>query len=71
MSEYCVNTEAQTESGDNEVHNVETCEHLPEPQNRKSLGHFDSCDPAVEKAKEYYPNTADGCYHCCEACHTK
>ena len=70
MSEYCVNKIAQFDSGDHEVHVLNgTCPRLPNPENRLSLGNCADCHEAVKKAKAYYP-TADGCAHCCSACHT-
>lgn len=68
MDIYYVNTKAQT-NGDHEVHKGE-CKHLPEISNRKYLGMFSNCFDAVKEAKKTYP-TADGCYYCCNACHTR
>ncbi|MDN3686471.1 hypothetical protein [Cyclobacterium jeungdonense] len=64
---YYVNTNAQS-NGDHEVH-VESCDHLPESQNRKALGRFTRCQDAVKTAKEAYQNS-NGCFYCCPACHT-
>lgn len=66
MSKYYVNTNSQP-NGDHEVH-TEGCSRLPLPQNRKYLGEFTSCEPAVREAKKTYP-TADGCFYCCRPCH--
>lgn len=67
MARYYVNRNAQN-NGDHEVHR-ERCEHMPYVENRIYLGNFDSCGPAKREAKKYY-DTADGCYYCCNACHT-
>lgn len=67
-SKYYVNTEAQEDSGDHEVHK-QGCDWMPAEKNRKYLGEFTSCEGAVEEAKKTYP-TANGCIHCSEACHT-
>lgn len=64
---YLVNKNAQY-NGDHEVHR-EDCNHLPHPENRKDLGIFYNCHDAVKKAKEY-DSDADGCYYCCNECHT-
>ena len=65
MADYCVNNQAQS-NGDHEVH-VYTCSYLP--ADFTYLGSFDSCYPAVVRAKQYYPQS-NGCYWCCRACHT-
>ena len=67
MLHYYVNDNAQSD-GYHEVHNA-TCSYLPDVQNRTYLGYFDSCRPAVRKAKEIYPKS-DGCGHCSLECHT-
>lgn len=66
---YYLNTEAQAESGDNEVHK-DGCAWMPAKENQKCLGEFESCEGAVEEAKKTYPDTANGCIHCSEECHT-
>lgn len=65
MQDYYVNNEAQS-NGDHEVH-VSTCTWLP--TNRKYLGQFSSCYGAVSEAKKTY-SQSNGCYFCCNACHT-
>jgi hypothetical protein len=67
MKTYYVNTNPQA-NGDHEVH-VEGCNFMPHISNRKYLGVFSSCYPAVKKAKETFPS-ANGCYYCCRECHT-
>ena len=74
MSKYILNKNKQdSESGENyEVHNVETCEHLPKIENRILLGDFSNCGDAMKKARSMYPsqsNDIDGCYYCCHSCH--
>jgi hypothetical protein len=68
MKKYYVNTKAQS-NGDHEVHN-EDCKYLPSSENRKYLGEFSNCKPAVEEAKKTYKQT-NGCKTCCPACHTQ
>ncbi len=75
MSKYIINKNIQdSDSGNNyEVHNEDTCTHLPLVKNRIDLGYFDFCNQAVTFAKNKYPNNAsliDGCYYCSESCNT-
>lgn len=65
MASYYVNNQAQS-NGDHEVH-VLTCSYLP--SDRKYLGDFSSCSPAVTEAKKTYKQS-NGCAYCCSACHT-
>lgn len=65
MAAYYVNNRAQS-NGDHEVH-VASCIFFP--SDRKYLGEFSSCQPAVETAKQYY-RQSNGCFTCCRACHT-
>ena len=67
MNAYYVNSEAQ-DNGDHEVHTSD-CFWLPKSENRKYLGEFSNCADAVKEAKKTY-SEADGCAHCCPACHT-
>ena len=67
MARYYVNKNAQA-NGDHEVHRT-GCSWLPELENRKYLGDFASCGPAVREAKKHY-SRANGCYYCSNACHT-
>lgn len=70
MPRYCVNRQAQ-ETGEHEVHNLDAgCQHLPDYSNRLDLGWHTDCHSAVSAAKQYYSNV-DGCYYCCNACHTR
>jgi hypothetical protein len=68
-SKYYVNTKAQEDSGDNEVHK-EGCTWMPAAENRTYLGEFDACKGAVDEAKKTYPDTANGCNTCSNDCHT-
>lgn len=67
MASYYVNKNAQA-NGDHEVHRF-SCSFLPAPENRKYLGEYESCAPAVREAKKTYPQS-NGCYYCSPACHT-
>jgi hypothetical protein len=67
MPTYYVNQNAQA-NGDHEVH-TNMCAHFAKIQNRLYLGDFTSCAPAVAQAKKIY-SKADGCFYCCNACHT-
>ncbi len=67
MSSYYVNKNAQS-NGDHEVHEG-GCSWLPAPSNRIYLGEHSGCAPAVKEAKRYY-SQSNGCYFCCNACHT-
>lgn len=68
MTKYYVNKNAQ-DNGDHEVHES-GCGWLPSRENRRYLGEFTTCAPAVRKAKKYYPK-ADGCFYCSKACHRR
>lgn len=68
MARYYVNKNAQA-NGDHEVHTA-GCSFMPLPENRIYLGDFDSCHPAVREAKKHY-RQSNGCYYCCNACHTQ
>ncbi|OGQ89406.1 MAG: hypothetical protein A2464_06365 [Deltaproteobacteria bacterium RIFOXYC2_FULL_48_10] len=67
MALYYVNKNQQ-QNGDHEVHKT-GCTYLPNPENRIFLGDYDSCYPAVQKAKAYF-SQVNGCYYCSYACHT-
>lgn len=68
MPQYCVNMKTDKQ-GDHEVHRLDTCNRLPEPEHRLDLGWHSGCRSAVEQAKKTYP-TANGCYYCSPECHT-
>jgi len=67
MDYYYVNENAQN-NGDHEVHKS-NCSYLPDAKNLKGLGYFANCTDAVKEAKKTY-SQSDGCYYCCNACHT-
>jgi hypothetical protein len=70
MPNYCVNTNAQSDSGDHEVHDLASAKGcLPDTLNRLDLGWHATCAGAVQKASETYTD-ANGCYWCANACHT-
>lgn len=68
MTKFYIRTIAQG-NGDYEVH-IADCRYFPRPENRKYLGDFDSCAPAVAAAKKIYTQ-ANGCYYCSSACHSE
>ena len=65
---YFVNKNAQS-TGEHEVH-AEGCSYMPEILNREDLGYFENCKDAIKKARECYKDV-DGCFYCCNECHTK
>ena len=65
MPNYYVNNKSQS-NGDHEVHK-DGCQWMP--SDRKSLGNYTSCAPAVAEAKKTY-RTANGCKTCSNECHT-
>ena len=67
MKQYFVNKMTE-DNGDHEVH-AETCINPPNEANRHYLGSFSNCKEAVEKAREIY-DRVNGCFHCCNECHT-
>lgn len=69
MPNFIVNTNAQS-NGDHEVHNkTDGCSYMPAASNQKDLGTHVSCSGAVTEAKRTY-SQSNGCYYCCNACHT-
>lgn len=73
MYRFVMNKNAQTGTRDHEVHNKTTgCPNrMPNIENQIDLGLHESCHGAIAHAKGKYPNLKiDGCYHCCNACHT-
>lgn len=67
MKNYYVNQNAQP-NGDHEVH-TQDCRYLPSVGNRKYLGQYSDCKPAVAEAKKTY-SKSNGCKTCCSSCHT-
>lgn len=68
MANYYVNKNEQA-NGDHEVH-TDGCSYPPAYENRLNLGWFANCREAVAAAKNTYPQS-NGCYWCCNACHTR
>lgn len=71
MPQFIINQNAQA-NGDHEVHNATNgCTFMPEANNRIDLGIHFSCREAVVLARSKWPtNRINGCYYCCNACHT-
>ena len=67
MASYYVNTNAQP-NGDHEVHR-DGCGVMPAAANRKYLGEFANCYPAVAEARRIFYK-ANGCFYCSQECHT-
>lgn len=68
MDYYYVNKNAQP-TGEHEVHTL-SCIHMPDADNRIYLGNLNNCKEAIKVAKNHYPEV-DGCYYCCNECHTR
>ncbi len=64
---YYVSKKTQS-NGDHEVHTI-YCTQGAEPDNRIYLGDYSNCQPAIVEAKKHY-SKSNGCYYCCEPCHT-
>ncbi|QIR94027.1 hypothetical protein FR729_13585 [Vibrio alginolyticus] len=71
MPNYIINKNQQT-NGDHEVHDATNgCSYMPNIENQVSLGSHSSCHYAVAHAKAKWPNNRiNGCYYCCNPCHT-
>lgn len=71
MPNFIVNKNAQP-NGDHEVHNSTAgCTKMPLQQNQIQLGAHTSCVGAVLTAKSLRTYArVNGCYYCCNACHT-
>lgn len=72
-SKFIINKNQQN-NGDYEVHNATNpCGYMPDLKNRIDLGSHISCHDAVNKAKIMFPQEShniNGCYYCCNSCHT-
>jgi hypothetical protein len=68
MARYYVNRNTQAD-GDHEVHRF-GCLHMPSPEDRLYLGDFESCVPAIKKAKAVFEH-CDACYYCSTFCHAR
>lgn len=70
MPNYCVNKNAQSTSGDHEVHDTASTQGcLPDTENQLDLGWHTDCSSAVAKAKQSYSDV-NGCAYCAADCHT-
>lgn len=71
MDSFIINKQSQN-NGDHEVHNItKGCSYLPDPKNQIGLGDHESCTEAVELAKKTWSDERiNGCYYCCNECHT-
>ena len=62
-------------NGDLEVHCLDKpCPKSPSIENRIILGNFNNCYNAIAFARQMYPQytkNIDGCYYCCNECHTR
>ena len=68
MARYYANKDAQSGSGDHEVHKHD-CTQGADQKNREDLGEHSTCHSAIGAAKQRGYRTADGCYYCSPACH--
>lgn len=71
MARYIINKNEQS-NGDHEVHNLTSgCPHMPLTQNQVDLGFHSNCHGAIFAAKLRWPgNKINGCFYCCNECHT-
>ena len=71
MPRFIVNKNSQS-NGDHEVHNATTgCSHMPNSENQVEAGTHPTCAGAVAEVKRNNPKLRiNGCYYCCNACHT-
>jgi hypothetical protein len=71
MAKYIINRNAQAD-GYHEVHNENTCNHLPDVHNRVLVGEHNNCSDALAATRKVNPHlNIDGCYYCSTACHTR
>jgi len=71
MPHYIINRNQQS-NGDYEVHDKQAgCKYMPNTENEIDLGWHSSCHGAVAFAKQKLPyKKINGCFYCCNACHT-
>ena len=67
MQHYYVSKQEQS-NGNHEIH-VPRCAHLPDANDRIYLGTFTNCRDALHTARSHYEKS-NGCYWCCNTCHT-
>lgn len=76
MPNYCVNANSQSRTvlggEEHEVHDLTpgACNRLPNSENRIPLGSHPNCDSALRAAGNLVTGKVDGCYYCCNPCHT-
>lgn len=63
---YYVNVDAR-EDGTHIVH-AESCQYLPNQENRKALGDYANCETALRHARDAY-DKVNGCRTCATECH--
>lgn len=69
MAHYIINTN-EDQRGYHEVHDKDSCSHLPYTWNQKEVGNYYGCASAVSAAKNQNPFwKVDGCKHCSPQCH--
>ena len=67
---YVMNCNAQSDSGDHEVHHV-GCSWFDKIERKLLLGSFESCHEALAAAKRRFKGKKiDGCKYCSPECHT-
>lgn len=71
MPSFIINSQQQR-NGDHEVHNTtKGCSFMPLLSNQVVLGVHATCHGAVAHAKKKWPQPRiNGCYYCCNECHT-
>ena len=71
MPNYILNKNAQN-NGDHEVHEKTAgCSYMPNIENQMELGFHATCHGAVAEGKKRHPDArVNGCYYCCNPCHT-
>lgn len=71
MATFILN-QTQQRNGDHEVHNKTVgCTYMPARENQIELGEHATCHGAVLSAKQRWPGSRiNGCYYCCNPCHT-
>lgn len=71
MAKFILNSNQQL-NGDYEVHDkTRGCNFMPDEKNQLDLGEHSDCRGAVSLAKRKFSSTRiNGCYYCCNLCHT-
>lgn len=56
--------------GKHEIH-TEDCIYLEKTYNKTIIGDFKNCNDALKNTIfRHFPKRFDGCYYCCNECHT-